>query len=180
MTGFDIIGDYNDFESSEALNGVKMMSTQTLPCEVIDYPIRFTLGIRARAAQKDLPIVIPQLIQKVAGYFTEIGKPQTEPSYVAYFNEDMDNLDVEIGFITPEKLTGKGEIVSGTIGGSKAVSCMYIGAYSLLYQGHEAAHRFVAENGYQHAGAAYEIYLSDPARTPESELKTQVIVMIKG
>jgi effector-binding domain-containing protein len=179
MTGFDINDDYNAVESFKASKGVKTMSTQTLTCEVIDYPTQFTIGIRTRCPQKDLPVVIPQAHQKIAPYFAEIGKPPTEPFYVAYFNEDMDNLEVEIGFITAEKLPGKGEIVSGTIGGGKAVSCMYTGTYRLLYQGHEAAHQFIAEKGYQHAGAAYEIYLNDPDNTPEANLKTQVVVMIK-
>ena len=156
------------------------MSTQTLTCDVIDYPTHFTLGIHTHCPQKDLPVVIPQLLREVQAYFAEIGKPQTEPPYVAYFNDDMDNLDVEIGFITAEKLSGKGEIVSGIIGGGRAVSCTYVGAYNLLYQGHEAAHRFIADKGYQHAGAAYEIYLDDPAKTPEVELKTQVVVMIES
>jgi effector-binding domain-containing protein len=155
------------------------MSTQTLPCEVIDYPTQYTLGIHTHCAQKDLSVVIPQLIQKVASYFAEIDKPQTKPPFVAYANDDMDNLNVEIGFITEEPLVGKGEIVSGTIGGGQGVSCLNTGSYRDLSQAHDAVHRFIAEKGYQHAGAAYEIYIDDPAKVPESDLKTQVVVMIK-
>jgi effector-binding domain-containing protein len=129
---------------------------------------------------KDLPAVIPQLIGKVAPYFTELGKAQTEPPFVAYYNEDADNLDVQVGWITTERLAGKGEIVSGTIGGGKAVSVMYTGAYRNLSEAHEAAHKFIAAKGYQHAHQAYEIYIDDPTNVPESQLKTQVVVMIKG
>jgi effector-binding domain-containing protein len=180
MTGFDINGEYNGIEICEAPEGAKTMSTQTLSCEVINYPTQFTLGIRTHCPMKDLPVVIPQLIQEVAPYFMEIGRPQTEPPFVAYHNEDMDNLDVEIGFITTEKLPGKGKIISGTIGGGKAVSCMNTGSYVNLSQAHVAAHDYVTSNGYQHAGAAYEIYVDDPAKVPESHLNTQVVVMIKG
>src|SRR4051794_26586589 len=111
MTGFDINSQYNGGVSCERPEGVKKMSTQTLSCEVVNYPTKFTLGIRTRCPMKDLPVVIPQLIQEVAPYFTEIGKSQTEPPFVAYHNEDMDNLDVEIGFITAEKLPSKGRII---------------------------------------------------------------------
>ena len=156
------------------------MSTQTLTCEVIDYPTQYTIGIRAHCAMKDLPAVIPQLIGKVAPYFAELGKAQTEPPFVAYYNEDMDNLDVHIGWITAEQLTGKGEIVSGTIGGGKAVSVMNTGPYNNLSEAHDAAHKFIAAKGYQHAHQAYEIYFDDPAKVPESKLKTQVVIMIKG
>jgi effector-binding domain-containing protein len=155
------------------------MSTQTLTCEVIDYPARYTLGIRAHCPMKDLPAVIPQVIDKVAPYFAELGKAQTEPPFVAYYNEDGDNLDVQIGWITAEQLKGKGEIVSGTIGGGRAVSVMYTGTYRDLWQAHDAAHKFIAAQGYQHAHQAYEIYIDDPASVPESELKTQVVVMIQ-
>lgn len=156
------------------------MSTQALTCEVIDYSVHHTLGIRTHCAQKDLSVVIPQTHQKIAPYFVELGKPPTEPFYVAYFNMDMDNLEVEIGFITVDQLPGRDEIASGTIGGGKAVSCLYTGAYRLLNTAHEAAHQFIGAYGYQPAGAAYEIYLNDPADTPEAELKTQVVVMIKS
>lgn len=156
------------------------MSTQALTCEVIDYSVHHTLGIRTHCAQKDLSAVIPQTHQKIAPYLAALGRPQTEAFYVAYFNMDMDNLEVEIGFITADQLPGKDEIASGTMGGGKAVSCLYVGSYRVLYQAHEAAHQFIAAKGYEHAEAAYEIYLNDPADTPEAELKTQVVVMIKG
>jgi effector-binding domain-containing protein len=156
------------------------MSTQTLTCEVIDYPTQYTIGIRTHCAMKDLPAVIPQLIGKVAPYFKQLGKQQMEPPFVAYYNEDADNLDVQIGWIAAEQLAGKGDIVSGTIGGGKAVSVMYRGAYSTLSEAHDAAHKFIAAKGYQYAHQAYEIYIDDPANVPESELKTQVVVMIKG
>jgi effector-binding domain-containing protein len=129
---------------------------------------------------KDLPSVIPQLIGKVATYFKELGKQQTEPPFVAYYNEDADNLDVQIGWITTERLAGKGEIVSGTIGGGKAVSVMYTGEYRNLWEAHDSAHKFIAAKSYGHAQQAYEIYIDDPASVPESQLKTQVVVMIKG
>jgi effector-binding domain-containing protein len=128
---------------------------------------------------KDLPAVIPQLIGKVAPYLAELGKTSMKPPFVAYYNEDGDNLDVQIGWITAEQLKGKDEIVSGTIGGGKAVSVMYIGAYRDLWEAHDAAHKFIAEKGYQHAHQAYEIYIDDPTNVPESELRTQVVVMIK-
>jgi effector-binding domain-containing protein len=156
------------------------MSTQTLTCEVIDYPSQLVVGIRTHSPQKDLSVVIPEMLKKVDAYFAEIGKKPTEPPYVAYYNDDMDNLDVEIGYITTEKLQSKGDVKSGTIGGGKGVSCMYTGSYSTLYKGHEAAHNYVAANGYQHAGTAYEIYIDDPDKVAESELKTQVVVMIKS
>jgi effector-binding domain-containing protein len=156
------------------------MSTQTLTSEVIDYPTQHTLGIRTHCAMKDLPTLIPQLIGKVAAYFKELGKQQTEPPFVAYYNEDADNLDVQIGWIAAEQLAGKGEIVSGTIGGGKAISVMYRGAYNNLWEAHDAAHKFIAAKGHQHAHQAYEIYIDDPTKVPESELKTQVVVMIKG
>jgi effector-binding domain-containing protein len=156
------------------------MSTQTLTCEVIDYATQHTIGIRTHCAMQDLPAVIPQLIGKVAPYFAELGKAQTEPPFVAYYNEDADNLDVQIGWITTERLAGKGEIVSGTIGGGKAVSVMYTGAYRNLWEAHDAAHKFIAAKSYRHAHQAYEIYIDDPANVPESQLKTQVVVMIKG
>ena len=102
-------------------------------------------------------------------------QPPAGPPYIAYYNMDMQNLDIEAGFPVNEPLEGKGEIQSGMIPGGKAVSTVYSGPYSGLDLAYEALLAFMREQGLQATGVAYEFYIDDPAMTPPELMKTEIV-----
>lgn len=50
--------------------------------------------------------------------------------YAAYFNLDMQDLDLEAGFTVTRAVDGEGEIVAGEIPAGKQVSCTHKGPYA--------------------------------------------------
>ena len=102
------------------------------------------------------------------------------PPFTAYFNMDMDDLDVEIGFPVPVSLPGKGDIQASEVPEGKAATCLYTGPYSDIGQGYEALTAWINEHGYQPTGVAYEFYLNDPNITPPPELMTQIVFPLSG
>ena len=67
-------------------------------CEVKEQPVQKTLSIRTRAAVQDLPQVFGEGYGAIAQYLGELGEQPIGPPFAAYYNMDMDNLDVEFGF----------------------------------------------------------------------------------
>jgi effector-binding domain-containing protein len=88
--------------------------------------------IRTRTALSGLPKVIGNSYGAIINYLTEIGEQPADAPYTAYYNLDMQDLDVEMGFPVRGRLPERGEIKSGAIPGGKVVSCMYKGSYTQM------------------------------------------------
>jgi effector-binding domain-containing protein len=110
----------------------------------------------------------------IAQYLGELGACPAGPPFVAYYNEDMQDLDIEIGFPVAQELAARGDIQPGEIPGGKVATCLYTGPYSGIALAYEALSQWMNQNSYQPTGVAYEIYLSDPDETPPEELQTQI------
>jgi len=151
----------------------------TYKCEVIERPAQLTIGIHTHSPVQDLPQLIPQSYQIIAEYLGQLGQNPSGAPFAAYYNMDMQNLDVEIGFLSASKVAGKGSIQPGSMPGGKAASCLHVGPYSTIGNAHDALHRWVAEKGYESVGVYYEIYLNNPADTPPDALQTQIFTLLK-
>jgi effector-binding domain-containing protein len=106
---------------------------------------------------------------------SELGVPPAGAPFVAYFNMDMQNLDMEIGFPVMQPLPGKGEVQASQIPAGKAATCLHTGPYPEIESAYKALSNWVAEKGYTPTGVAYEFYLNDPGETPPQELQTQIL-----
>jgi effector-binding domain-containing protein len=111
----------------------------------------------------------------IARYLAELGEQPAGAPFAAYYNMDMQDLDVEIGFPVTRPLRGKGEIHPGEIPGGLMASVMHIGPYPDCGLAYEALTQFVKDQGHTATGVAYEMYLNDPSVTPPQELMTQVV-----
>ena len=157
------------------------MSHSTTPshaCEIKDRPERPTLSVRARAAVQDLPQLFGQTYGALMQYMSEMdAQPAGEP-FAAYYNMDMQDLDVEIGFPVSKPLPDRGNIKSGALLAGKYASTVHIGPYDSMAPAYEALTQYVKANGYEPAGAAYEFYFSGP-ETPPEEIRTQIAFPVK-
>ena len=88
------------------------------------------LSIKARTPVDNLPMLIGESYGKMAAYLKEMGRFLADMPFVAYYNMDMQDLDVEIGFPIAEPLPGKDDMRSGFIPAGKFVSCIYRGPYT--------------------------------------------------
>ena len=73
------------------------------------------LSIRTGAKVQNLPLVIGESYGKIMQYMDKIGQQLTGVPFVAYYNMDMEDLDIEIGFPVAEPLEGSAEIRSSEI-----------------------------------------------------------------
>jgi effector-binding domain-containing protein len=155
-------------------------NTMSYHCEVKEQPTQKTLSIRTRAAVQDLPQVFGAGYGKIAQYLGELGEQPSGPPFAAYYNMDMDNLDVELGFPVARQLPGQDEIKAGEILGGRVATCLYTGPYSEIEPAYTTLMKWIADNSYEATGVSYELYLNDPAETPPAELQTQIIFPLKN
>lgn len=148
-------------------------------CEVKEQHAQPTLVVRTRAPVQELPSVLGDAYSAIAQYLGELGEPPAGPPFVAYYNEDMQDLDVEIGFPVTGELPGRGNIQACEMPAGRVAACLYTGPYSEIGPAYDALSQWVEENGYHAAGVAYEVYLNDSDETPPEELQTQIVFPLK-
>ncbi|WP_094227156.1 GyrI-like domain-containing protein [Methanolobus psychrotolerans] len=137
------------------------------------------LSIRTRAAVRDLPRIIRENYGKIMQYLEKIGQQPACAPFVAYYNMDMEDLDLEIGFPVLRPLDGSGEINRSEIPAGKYVSMMYKGPYAGMEKPYNDMMKWIGEHGYKPKGIAYEYYYNSPMEVPESELLTRIVMAIE-
>ena len=147
--------------------------------ELSEQPVQPVLSMRTRTAVGNLPQELGKAYGSIIQYLNEIGEKPLEAAFAAYYNMDMENLDVEMGFPVPKPLAGKGEIKSSEIPAGKQVSCFYKGPYSQMEQVYNAMMQWINVNGHTPTGVSYEFYYNSPMDVPESELLTKIVFPIK-
>ncbi len=148
-------------------------------CEVVEQPPQPTLSIRTTTHVKDLPQELGKAYGAIDQYLGQLGEQPTGAPYTAYFNMDMSNLEVEIGFPVSSALPDKDEIQSGVIPGGKIARCLYTGPYNEIEPAYTTLTTWVKEHGYEATGVAYEFYLNDPGEVSPPDLMTQVVFPLK-
>lgn len=76
--------------------------------------------------------------------------------------------------VQPETPVSENGIQLGKTYGGPVVRGRHVGSYGTLSETHEKIAAYLAVHGVSRAGDAWEAYVSDPARTPEDELITDV------
>lgn len=148
-------------------------------CELKEWSAQPTLAIRTRTAVQDLPGMIGEAYGAIEQYLGELEEQPAGPPFTAYYNMDMQDLDVEIGFPVPRELPGRGDIRAGQLPEGDVATCLYTGPYSEMEPAYAALSQWIEENGYEPTGVAYEIYLSDPEETPPDRHQTRIVYPLK-
>jgi len=146
--------------------------------ELIDLTEQPVLCIRTRTRVEDLPALIGESYHKIMQYLAELGAEPAGAPYTAYFNMDMQDLDVELGFPVDQTFSGRGDIQSIRSASGQAVACLHHGAYSEMTKTYDAMNRWIGERGLQPTGAAYEYYLTGP-EVPEADHLTRIVLPLK-
>ncbi|HAG11389.1 MAG TPA: AraC family transcriptional regulator [Desulfotomaculum sp.] len=137
------------------------------------------LFIKAKTSLEGLQKIIGESYTKIIAYLTELGEQPAFAPFTAYYNLDMQNLEVELGFPVAKQLPGKEEILSGQIPPGRVISCVYKGSYAGMEKLYTEMFEWIAEHGYEFLGVFYEYYLNSPMEVPESELLTRIDLPIK-
>jgi effector-binding domain-containing protein len=148
-------------------------------CDLIEGPAQSALSVRVKTSVQNLPQEMGKAYGAIGQYLGELGKQPAGAPFAAYYNMDMQNLDVEIGFPVKEPLPAKGDIQASTIPGGKKATCLHLGPYDAIEPAYEAIMKWMKDNGYEATGVSYEFYLNDPNEVSPKDLKTQIAFPLK-
>lgn len=147
--------------------------------ELTEKPDQPVLSVRTRTPVGNLPHELGKTYGAIIQYLNEIGEKPVNAAFAAYYNMDMNDLDVEMGFPVLKPLAGKGEIKSGKIPAGKCVSYVHKGSYSQMEPAYNALMQWISKNGYTPTGVVYEFYYNSPTEVPENELVTKIVFPLK-
>lgn len=148
-------------------------------CEILERPAQPVMSIRTHVAVHNLPQVFGQSCGAIAQHLGKLGQQPAGAPFAAYYNMDMQNLDIEIGFPVAKVAIGEGEIQPSEIPAGKWLSCLHIGPYDQCAVAYEAMQQWLDANKREAIGVSYEIYLNDPTVTPPEDLQTQILFPLK-
>jgi effector-binding domain-containing protein len=138
-----------------------------------------TISVRMTTNLKNISQDMGKAFGEIMQYMGEKQVNPIGPPYAMYYNEDMDNLDTEVGFPVAQPLPEKGKVKMSKLPGGKAVVGMHIGPYNKLGDAYTEITEWMKEKDIESPNMCYEIYLNDPENTPENELKTEIYFPIK-
>lgn len=149
-------------------------------CEITDRPAQPILSVRTHTPVQALPQALGKAFDEIGQYLGSLGAMPAGAPFVAYYNMDMQDLDIEIGFPVNSPLPGQGEIQSGAIPAGKFATCLHVGPYPEIGPAYEALTQFIVKGGHEPTGVAYEVYMNDPTITPADALQTQVVFPLRA
>lgn len=152
---------------------------QEYQCKVEERPIQYGLVMRRTTSVENLPQTLGETYGAIAQYLAELGEEPAGAPFIAYYNMDMQNLDVAIGFPVTRQLAGKKPIDTHEMPTGKVATCVHTGPYNQVGLAYEALSTWMAKDGYEATGIAYEYYLNDPQETPPEQLMTQILFPLK-
>lgn len=148
------------------------------PCEIQHRAEQPTLVIHFRASVQDLPHHFQRIFGTIGRYIGEHGAQYAGAPFAAYYNMDMQNLEVEAGFPVTRPVAGSGEIQAGVIPAGTYALCHYTGSYSGVGPAYGELIEFARLNGYQPGGASYECYFSGP-EVPPDKTRTDILIQVE-
>ncbi len=151
----------------------------SIKCEIYEQAAQPTLTVRTNTSVEKLPQKLGEAYGAVGQYLGSLGEAPGGAPFVAYYNMNMEDLDIEAGFPVSKAFPGSGTIQSSQMPAGKFATCLYKGPYCDCGQAYEELTRWVQEQGFETTGVVYEFYLNNPAETPPDELKTQIIFQLK-
>lgn len=147
--------------------------------EIIETVTQPVLSVRTVTSVVNLPQELGKAFNSIITYLGEMGEQPVDAAFAAYYNMDMENLEVEMGFPVAKELAGKGEIIASEVPAGKKATCMYKGPYKEMGPTYEALTTWINDNGQQPTGVVYEFYYNSPMEVPESELLTKIVFLLK-
>ncbi len=149
--------------------------------EITEQKAELAVVYKERASMDNLNAVMDKGLNMAYNLLIELGKQPAGAPFCCYTNmsEDFSAFDLELGFPVTEEIPVKGELqMSKTLAG-KALAATHKGSYAILETAYAAMMQYASENSLEMTGVYYDWYLNDPDNTPEDELLTKVVFLLK-
>ena len=135
--------------------------------------------IPATTTQQELGIKLGQSFGEIMQFLGQNGQQPVGAPFVAYYNLDPSNLQVEFGFPIAAELSESGDVKIKKVPGGKIVTAIHKGSYAKLGETYQVLTEYMKQEKIEPAMLAYEYYLNNVAEVPEDELLTKIVFYTK-
>ena len=147
--------------------------------ELIEQKETPVLCIRTFTTIEALSSLIGESYGKILARMAELGEQPGEAPYTAYYNLDMQHLDVEMGFPVSRLFAEKDGVSSRALPAGKVATTLYKGPYAGMESAYNALFAWLGEYHMQTDGPFFEYYLSNPGEVPDEELLTKIVLPVR-
>lgn len=147
--------------------------------QIVETEKQPVLSVKTTTSVGNMSNLVGTVYGSIVNYILESGHEPLGPAFIGYFNMDMENLIVEIGFPVACEFEGKGDIELRYIPSGKKATGFHKGAYNEIGPLYENLTKWISQKGYEPTGVVYEYYYNSPQEIPESELLTKVEFLLK-
>jgi effector-binding domain-containing protein len=147
--------------------------------KLLELPDQPTLVMRSILLVDKLPEFFGKAYGGGMTYLSGLGNYPAGMPFGAYYNLDMNTMDVEAGFPVARVFEGEGDIIASVIPGGKFISTIHLGSYDSMKPAYDALAKWAKDNGYEPTGIAYEYYLNDPSADPSIKAETEIRFPLK-
>jgi len=137
-----------------------------------------SLVVKTNCSIKELQIELGKSYKKIREYMNNQGAMPAGAPYVAYFNQDMENMEIEIGIPIAMYMPDTEEIIMSEIPEGNYVRAVFTGPYNELKQAYGEMTQYMTENSLTVSHGVYESYLNDPGNTMPTKLMTEILFSI--
>ncbi|MGZ5279923.1 MAG: GyrI-like domain-containing protein [Pseudobdellovibrionaceae bacterium] len=146
---------------------------------VKDISAQPALVIKGKINVEQAGEAIGEILGKIGTHLEQKQISPTGAPFTRTFNFENGVLEFEAGFPVPKGTLGEGEIHATELPKSKVATTIHIGSQEKSEEAYQALHSWMEANNANAAGAPWEMYLTDPAATPETESKMEIYFPIQ-
>ncbi|MEN6408291.1 MAG: GyrI-like domain-containing protein [Anaerolineaceae bacterium] len=152
----------------------------TVQCVLESMEMQPIVSIRVRTPVAGLQQVLGSGYGAIMQQLSAQGIFPSGAPFVVYYNMDMEDLDIELGFpVGGASATVQAPVQVSSLPASHVAACVYKGPYTEMGSAYETLNAFIREHGLEPQGVVYEFYLNDPVTTPPDQLETRIVFPLK-
>ena len=137
-----------------------------------------TAAIRVRTPLARLKDELGKGDGEIMGGLGSQGMTPGGAAFAIYYNMDMNDLDVEMGFVVASTCRAAGRMKPGTLPGGRTVVAVHKGPYETMERTYNEITAFMAQQKVTPRGACYEVYITGPDVKPE-DMVTEIYFPLK-
>lgn len=139
-------------------------------------------SIRMKAKPSEIAQKLAEALPEVARFLAANEAASGNPGFpfTRYHSYSADELDIEAGIAVEKPIAPTGRILAGELPAGRAAVAIHLGKYDDLASTHLVLSRWVAEQGLEADGPAWEVYVTDPGLEPDpAKWRTDVYLPLK-
>ncbi len=147
-------------------------------CELKTLAPRSVLLMRFRAPASELPRAFFRRYASMLQYLQQQGQAPVGHPFAIYDNIDDNAADVQAGFVIEVDVAPTSEMLVTRLPGATVAALTHAGAYENIEPSYFRLLEWAHERGLTRSGRFMETYLNSPLDTPDSELRTEIMVPV--